>query len=269
MKTITTPKYDIYNFVHKGNTQEQNVDKLITGICDEIPEIEGVGFAGYLDKEGIEFQVKRLMNAEQNNIFFGSNEEKEKRIYEIVKTSISRINQHDSEKKHIFIFPTFENFIIEKMFGSTGVCSWFNTILIFLNTDTPRWEEALEWTVTHEYAHSVSTIYPESNCTLIETLFFEGIAEHFAEHNILNFKSFVGTSLSKEKAKEIFVKTKKDHNVADFDLYCKMFFGKGEYPNWAGYSIGYYLVEEYLKDKKVNWDELLRMNPKDIKLEFK
>ncbi|MBT4651756.1 hypothetical protein HOC13_04525 [Candidatus Woesearchaeota archaeon] len=45
----------------------------------------------------------------------------------------------------------------------------------------------------------------------------------------------------------------------------EVFYGTGKYPNWTGYSIGYYLVEKYLENKQeVDWNKLLRKDPKEI-----
>jgi uncharacterized protein YjaZ len=51
----------------------------------------------------------------------------------------------------------------------------------------------------------------------------------------------------------------------DFGKYKEIFYGAGRYPNWMGYTIGYYLVKKYLeKHEEIDWKILLRKNPEEI-----
>ena len=64
---------------------------------------------------------------------------------------------------------------------------------------------------------------------------------------------------------KIFYKLKDRLDDDSFETYNEIFYGKGGYPLWAGYTIGYYLIEDYLKKQKdIDWKKMLRENPNKI-----
>jgi len=76
-------------------------------------------------------------------------------------------------------------------------------------------------------------------------------------------------SLNEEEAIKTLNEIKNKLDSKDWNEYMEIFYGTKGYPLWAGYSIGYYLVRKYLKNKeKINWNELLRENPKEILLKI-
>jgi len=50
----------------------------------------------------------------------------------------------------------------------------------------------------------------------------------------------------------------------------QVFFGvKNKYPLWGGYAMGYYIINQYLKKFKIlNWNKIVKINPKKILQEF-
>ena len=75
----------------------------------------------------------------------------------------------------------------------------------------------------------------------------------------------ISKAISKEESRKLFIEIKPILKENDFDKYSEVFFGTGEYPLWAGYTTGYFLVKKYLdKQETIKWKELLKINPKEI-----
>ena len=67
------------------------------------------------------------------------------------------------------------------------------------------------------------------------------------------------------KGNKIFPKIEDKLNSRNQQLYYDLFFGSKKYPLWSGYSIGYYIVQNYLnKQKKINWNKIIRLDPQII-----
>lgn len=164
----------------------------------------------------------------------------------------------------LFILPTHSRFVLEKMSGTGGFCTNHNSIIITLNPKKGI-KEALTQSIIHEFTHAVSPFYDMEKMSLGEGFIFDGLAEHFLEQTYSKYKPFLTASLSKEEALKEFSNLRAHLESKDVEVYRKVFFGTGEYKLWAGYSIGYFAVGEYLKDKKhVSWADLLRSDPKKI-----
>jgi len=179
------------------------------------------------------------------------------------------ISLFDKEIIKIFVFPTFNNFVVEKMNGVCGFCTNKNVILLTL-APVGKWRLSLESAVAHELAHALSPYYDMSKISIGEGLIFDGIAEHLREHFIDGEKAIWVKKFSKQEAIKFFNKLKPYLEVRDIDFYKEVFFGAGKYPLWVGYAAGYYLVGAYLKNKKpVNWKEIIKADPKKILDEIK
>ena len=67
----------------------------------------------------------------------------------------------------------------------------------------------------------------------------------------------------------LFRLTKLEVNSKKYKLYREVFFGTGKYPLWSGYTIGYYILKEYLKQQKeINWEKIIKTKPKVILKEY-
>ena len=103
-------------------------------------------------------------------------------------------------------------------------------------------------TLAHELAHAFRWGTLEYNGTLLESLISEGLADHFEmEINNTLPKSW-DKALDKEQLNNLLNLAKKQYFSEDY-IYSDWFFGSkdGKIPRWTGYSLGFYLVDEYLK----------------------
>ncbi|MBR9707571.1 MAG: DUF2268 domain-containing protein, partial [Candidatus Diapherotrites archaeon] len=74
-------------------------------------------------------------------------------------------------------------------------------------------------------------------------------------------------NLSKVKSKRLFktlgrrIHSRFSWNEGGF--YNRLFFGGGEFPRWAGYSMGYWMVKSFRKSNMgLSWKEIIALPPK-------
>lgn len=135
--------------------------------------------------------------------------------------------------------------------GVGGLAPTAHLLYIHINLETKGLEEKLDSeiksVVAHELHHCARWSATGYGTTLLEALISEGLADHFdREVNSGGPKQWSiavsGEELKKiqERASEEFFCETYNHNA--------WFFGSEEklIPRWAGYSLGYYIVGEYL-----------------------
>lgn len=193
----------------------------------------------------------------------------EKKIKLDIITSIKKVLKKcfyvfDKEIIKILISPTIDEFTLKRMGGVNGYCTSRLTIFIGINLLNNNWKNNFEKTLVHELAHALSPFYDMENMSIGEGIVFDGIAENFKEKFVDKEKSPWVESVSKEDSIKIFNDIKSKLGSRDVNLYSQIFFGTGKYPLWAGYSIGYYLIKNYIKSKNIDWKEFLRKDPKEI-----
>lgn len=244
---------------------KEDMWEIIKSLTNKVPYNQEIGYAGCKNKKWLKYTLERFIPGKQNSKGkFKIGEEDCFKVIEISKNTIRVCKGFINKKIYIFIFPTLDDFVLEKMNGVNGFCSWEQVILIFLNP-VSGWETSLKETICHELAHAVSPYYKGGNYTLGQGIILEGIAEHFRENVVGGKRAPWSNAIIKEQAIKIFKELKQNLESKDWKLYQEVFFGKGKYPLWTGYSIGYYIVEDYLKKQKnINWKELLKMSPKKI-----
>lgn len=263
MEILKEEDFEIYSFLDKvkGNNTRKIIDKCI----EEVPEIQGKGFGGYIAKKDLiqTLDVFLLDKKGDNNLFVSK--DAHITLFKIIKETMKLLNIYQEKKKYIFIFPCFDNFIVEKMGGVGGFCPRKDIIFLFLNLNGKNWEKSLKDTLIHEFAHSVSEYYlGGENFNLGEGLIFDGLSENFRKMNFGGSDILID-AVSKEDSMSYFKEFKGKLGSTDFNFYMEVFYGVGKYPPWLGYSLGYYLIKEYLENLgKLDWNSLLRLNPKQI-----
>lgn len=245
------------------------VDEIIKGFLNDIKLRDDINYAGYEKKEWIKMTLERFIpnSRGESRIIFPTEEDRGTAR----KLCIEALQEQKElfDKVHVFLFPCFDDFVKEKMNGVTGFCSGEKVILILINFEG-EWNKGIKETVLHELAHSVSKFYKGGEFSIGEGMIFDGLAEHYRESVMKDRKSPLATAITKEKADKIFEELKDKLDSKNLEDYTEIFFGTGKYPNWSGYTIGYYLIEDYLKkQKKIDWNKLLRKNPKEILKEYR
>ncbi len=106
--------------------------------------------------------------------------------------------------------------------------------------------------LVHELAHAVRWgKNPEWSSTLFREMVSEGLAVHMEAEFAKNqpdqtffLKTILGRS--EDENRKMCEKLKPDFEAEKYD-YDEIFFGNDKYPRWVGYSVGYYIVKQYLE----------------------
>lgn len=235
-------------------------DDIVECILDQIHEDPDIGFAGFRYKDGLREHLRWEMDEIKDIRTIDENKVKVI-IEEAIKKCFAAVSI--TKSVHIFVFPTFSEFVKEKMNGSTGYSPWKDTILVYINPACIS-DNAIRSTICHEFAHAVAQNYNELR-TILDQLVFDGVAEHFRESVINGDKAPWVKALTEEEAKKIFSEIKDRLESDNNAIRREIFYGAGKYPLWTGYTIGYFIVSSFLKKQKtVSWDDILKMPPKKI-----
>ncbi|WP_375551965.1 DUF2268 domain-containing putative Zn-dependent protease [Rhodophyticola porphyridii] len=116
-----------------------------------------------------------------------------------------------------------------------------------ISLDDLEFHKAVLRTVFHEFHHVLRWDGPGYGRTLGEALASEGLAQFFV-HEMMDCQPEPWENALEESQLADFRKVArlefedKEYNHPDW------FFGAGSFPTWAGYSVGYSMVEDALKD---------------------
>lgn len=240
-------------FIFSGDT----LDKII----NEVPFINEIGYAGYQEKEWLKNSLEYMEIGQRDNLLGGYDEI----IKKSAKDAFGKCREFLRKEIFLFVFPTSDEFIKEKMGGVNGFTSWKRTIILTVNPENDL-QENISNRIVHEIVHTIFNYNISEEFGLGESLINEGLAENFRE-SVSGGKEPWVTALNHEEYKRIAEEIKDNLYGKEYD-YGEIFFGTGRYPNWAGYTIGYNLVKDYLKKKypngKVNWKEVFAIPVKNI-----
>jgi uncharacterized protein YjaZ len=236
--------------------------KLITSFLRDIPHSKGIGYAGFGKKEYLKDSL--LYNIPANDDKSIPFEISTKKIISVIEKALHLCHKHvTTPPTTIFLFPTFSDFVKDKMGGVSGYTPYKNTLLLFVSPiGTRHWERALTETICHEFMHTVMDNHYERK-DLLDDLVFEGIAESFVSFHFGERPDMPSQALSEKEALEWYRKLKK--RSRNTKLYYSVFLEGKEFPLWAGYAIGYRLFETYRsKHRKVTWNEVVHLTPREI-----
>ena len=112
------------------------------------------------------------------------------------------------------------------------------------------WKQWLPYTVAHEYQHSAWTWRRHGakvDWTLLHSIIFEGKADAFA-HSVFPKQTAPWVStLTPDQEAAVWQRIKPELATTDFRVNQKFLFGREDVPKLAGYTIGFHIVESYLK----------------------
>ena len=240
-------------------------ETLIKGFVKEVPYSKAIGYAGFTKKkhlhDNLTYNIPDFENANAQHQAFSISEPE---LLHTVEESLRLCHKNVSTSPtNIFLFPTFSTFVKDKMGGVSGYTPYKNTLLLYVSPqETDRWREALTETICHEFMHTVMNNHYERK-NLLDDLVFEGVAESFVfflfgvkthmPSQVLPLKETIAWY---HKLKKRFRNTK---------LYYPVFLEGKEYPLWAGYAIGYQIIEAYRKrHPDISWDTIVKLTPKEV-----
>ncbi|MEX0920269.1 MAG: DUF2268 domain-containing putative Zn-dependent protease [Candidatus Pacearchaeota archaeon] len=243
-------------------------DLFLDQICEDIETLkEKDHFGGCMDKEDFRHNLTdSLFKDEQVELFSGKINLSEmtnviEGIFEKIKDLLGR------REILIYIFPTKSRFVVESLGGVWGLLAWDDILHIFINP-VQNWELNLKSTILHELAHCLQDYY-SYDMTLFEHLVADGLAEHFQKGFLDDNRNSFTKVVSRNEAKKILKELKSflDKTMNDNPgIHSDLFFGGGKYVSGTGYTIGYYLIEDYLeKNKNISWKQLLKKKSEEFR----
>lgn len=143
-----------------------------------------------------------------------------------------------------------------------------NTIYLSIDTQNQNIESIIDSqilrTLSHESHHCLRWRDPGYGETLYEAMVTEGLADHFDIEITGNEPQPWSIVLTDEKLQEMeqkakaFYWSKYDHNL--------WFYGTNasEIPNWTGYSLGFKIIDEYLKISHEKPSKLFSKSAREI-----
>jgi uncharacterized protein YjaZ len=174
---------------------------------------------------------------------------------------------------NVFVLPMKNESASADLDGVNAFALGKSTLYILINPTIKNWEQSLIYTIAHEYAHLVSAHYVPFQ-SIRTGIVYEGLAEHFREQVFGGPHAKYSLALTKEEAMEkipFLSDEELDRFINDdnYDFYLSYFFGGGKYPEWFGYSIGYWLVWSILEKQPLSLRELFTKQSKDVFALFK
>lgn len=244
---------------------ELDQEELIKYIIKNTKPTQAIGWGGFIEKDYFKkfleqrIRFEKEMQAKKIKI-------SEDEVVEEIKKALNRCCSFLDKKLSIFIFPIFSKFVSEKMNGAGGVNTWENVFFVEISPfeSKEKQKESIQHTVVHELGHALSKEHRTRS--IFRMLKEEGLNEHFREEMVGGGRDPWTKAISKKESVKIFNEVKRRIKSGEKVSYMELFHGKGQYPRWAGYTIGYYLIDNYLKNlkEKPNWKKLFETPSKEI-----
>ena len=253
-------KYIIHNYL---NLEEQSNFKFKKKLLQNISN-SGTKFGGFSLKKYLTQKINSFVASDKGRLVFTIDQSKN--IQEIVENSLDKamnILENDNVV-HVYLIPTTNKFLKEYMDGIQGFCASRNAIHLYIHPDC-NLKTGLVETLVHEYNHTVFYVHHTWK-TVEEGLIAEGLAEHFRSE-IVGGKRAKLTEVFDEKESTLWLeKIIPTLNSEAGQDYYNVFvnFDEEPYPLWTGYTIGYYLIERFRKQNKLNWQELMQVKPNEV-----
>ena len=159
---------------------------------------------------------------------------------------------------HVIVTPTFYSGYIQEMGGVMGFAPRSgNVMFIAINTSLPDWRHTLQSTVAHEYHHTV--IHENQDWdTFQDILVYEGLAEHF-RNEVIGGAPSKWTVLNKTEREKLiqcwhyFENRLEKSAFEENSGYYEYFIGEdNNVPYQLGYSLGYIIVDDFLRESGHN-----------------
>ncbi|HEV7675796.1 MAG TPA: DUF2268 domain-containing putative Zn-dependent protease [Candidatus Angelobacter sp.] len=141
-------------------------------------------------------------------------------------------------------------YIRTDLHGTAGYTFGAGKILLQV-APTADWQEWLPYTVTHEYHHSAWTwkhYADQPSWPLLHGILFEGKADVFAHTVFPKQTATWANTLAPVQEASVWQKMKPELASTDFRANDKFLFGREGVPKLAGYTIGFHIVESYIKN---------------------
>lgn len=194
-------------------------------------------------------------------------------IEELLQKAYDRILQllpYPEEEKVVCVYANI--YIDEAIHGVLGTCIG-DSILVQVNPMIDGWQQYIPWVLAHEYNHTVwgyHYYYLKGNSSqdLLTSIITEGEADSFAKAVSPEASpSWIRAISNTEESRQWLVLKEFLYLEDSQELHVRYFFGDSQagVPSNTGYTIGYHIVQMYLKaHPEVSFEELANKDAKEI-----
>jgi uncharacterized protein YjaZ len=158
---------------------------------------------------------------------------------------------------------------MKSMHGVQGITTGAGKIWLLISPDGD-WESWVGYNIAHEYHHSAWTArYYDKSAPfeLLDYLVFEGRADAFAHIAYPDSPAPWTHALTREQEVQVWSSMREILATTDSRVQHSMMFGDRNVPGWAGYTIGFEIVESYLKrlsaESVTSWTAMKAQMPLD------
>ena len=212
---------------------------------------------GALSLQGIYFRIKviKLMPIIIHTLSASSElKPYAKKLLTMTKSAISAVSALLPLKDIDVVFYVNPEGAIKEIGGIGGYTPTSHVVFISLNPHHPKFKYALTHellaSLAHEFHHAIRFRKPGYGNTLREAMISEGLADHFAMEITGRKESWPWSRTLSHAQKKLFLKraSREWRKQGHYD-HTKWFFGSSspDIPRWTGYTLGYDLVETYLR----------------------
>jgi len=254
------------HLVQDSNSKIKDRKDFIDSIVNQIPKHKHIGYAGMPEKTYLKRSLPWSIFAEYKGKSVPNYKLPNKELINLIrKTIVKSYSSLPVSHTNVFVFPTFSPFVKHNMGGSTGYTPHKNTIQLYVHPEPVKgWQQKVTNTIAHEYSHS-AIMQHHTWQTLLDSLIYEGLAEHFREKIMGGKRSAWSKAVSLKQVQKFWKQLKSHSHSDDYKLYHKVFFEGKEYPKWVGYTIGYEIFKSFLNNTKPHdWKAIVKLNSSEI-----
>ena len=247
-----------------------SVPEIVDTLMHQIEENPAFVLGSYSSIDRLKADLAYSIFGDSENISLPDISDFKDSILETIRTTISRCVEYapiDGDVT-IFVLPMKNEIMSADLDGVNAFALGKNTVYILINPTIPNWQKSLLYTLPHEYAHLVSARYVPFQ-SIRTGIVYEGLAEHFREFLFGGDPAKYSLALTREDAlKAIPLLSDEDLDCfiddSNYDFYLSYFFGTGNFPDWYGYSLGYWLIDSILKNTGIPLSDLFKLQSKEV-----
>jgi len=243
--------------------------ELVRLIVDEMRQYGSTEYSGHLDEESLQESVFRhLGNASIKNYKL-INPSQKKAVREKIEETMEKCNRvlPIPTKNYVFVFPWLPEKDSNLFDGTMGFAPYSCVFHIFVDTQNFT-EKGIQNTVAHELNHTIYYYHHYNNFgkyNVLDEMIIEGFAENFREQIIDTPAPTWAIALERQEALDVLMSMGSILSSKDPEMIQDVLFGNMTYKRWTGYSVGYWLVKQFIeKNSEFSWEELIKTDSQTI-----
>lgn len=245
------------------NGEFGNKNEIVDAIISLMKDRGSVDYSGYANHDLLKQGLLDHMGSGNIKQYKGIYDEQKIEIEKIIAETVNKCNEKlpVPTKNFIFVHPYFTTEEDKVFEGVMAVAVYSCVFHLFVNLDEYS-KKSIENTVAHELNHTIYYYHhynDYNNYTLLDEVLLEGLAENFREQYFDPHTTKWAGALRKEEAFKVMKSSKDIFKSRDQKLIKEFLFGSDKYKKWTGYSAGYWVVKEFIKNNTdLSWDQVMK-----------